>query len=62
MRKKRRGEDEMWGPRGPHHFLLNLCVKLTRGSHGFYYYFWIELPCRRHVNATSDEDRVKLAT
>jgi hypothetical protein len=53
--------DDMWGPRGSHHFLIILCVKLTCGSHGFYYFFHIGLPRKHHVNATSDEDRVKLA-
>jgi hypothetical protein len=37
-------------------------VKLTCGSHWFYYFFQIKLPRKRHISATSDEDRVKLAT
>jgi hypothetical protein len=38
----------MWGHMGPTFFNWH-------GSHGFYYYF-IELPCKRHVSATWDED------
>ena len=34
-RKKKRGENDMWGPHGPHQFLL-ICVKLTCGSHEVY--------------------------
>lgn len=37
-------------------------MKLTCGSHCFNYFFEIELPCKRHVNATYDEDLVKGAT
>ena len=56
-------EEEEWkwhlGLTWAHYFLINLCVKLTCGCLLF---FRIELTRKRHVNATSDEDRVKLAT
>jgi hypothetical protein len=45
-----------WGPRGPTIFFINLCVKLTGGSHGVYYFLGMELPRKRHVNATSNEN------
>jgi hypothetical protein len=28
----------MWGPYGSHHFFIILCVRLTCGSHGFYFF------------------------
>jgi hypothetical protein len=53
--KERGAENDWWGPP----FFINLCVKLTCGSHEV---FFVELPRKRHVNAISDEDQVKLAT
>ena len=51
----------MWDHMGTT-FLNYFYMYLTCGSHGFYYFFGIKLPRKRHVNATWDEDLVKGAT
>lgn len=54
------GVNDMWDPRGPT-FLIFLGAA-NMWDHRFYYFLGIELPRKHHINATWDEDRVKLAT
>jgi hypothetical protein len=58
----RRCEDDMWGPRGPNHFQIIFLRVSDMWTHSFYFFFLVELPRMRHVNATWNEDLVKPAT
>jgi hypothetical protein len=60
-RKEGRSEADMWTHVSPTIFKLFFCVT-EMWVHGFYYSFGIELPRKRHVNATWDEDLIKPAT
>lgn len=48
-REEGTSEDDMWRPRGPHHFVVILCVQLTCGPT----FFFIFPRSKFHVNATS---------
>jgi hypothetical protein len=41
---------------------LKLFFLTNMWAHGFYYFSGVELPRKRHINATWDEDLVKPAT
>ncbi len=53
-------EADMSGHVGP--TILNNFFVTDMWAHGFYYFSAIELPHKRHVNATWNEDLVKQAT
>ncbi len=57
--EERRGENDIWGSCGSHHFFL---CETDMWVPWVLLFFRIEFPRKRYVSATSDEDRVKLAT
>lgn len=59
---KTEGEDGIWGPCRSHHFFYYFVCETDMWVLRVLLFFQIELQRKRHVNATSDVDRVKLAT
>jgi hypothetical protein len=55
-------ETDIWGHVGPTIFYYYFLCETDMWVLSILLFFRLELPHKRHVNATSDEDRVKLAT